>query len=251
MYLRVLGKRDDGFHDLDTLFQQINVVDDLLWNPGDEPLSLEVKGAQLGPVGDNLIVRAFQRVNRELDTPVGGQMVVTKRIPIGGGLGGGSANAGATLGAINRYLGDRFSRDELVRFAADLGSDVPFFIEGGCQRGRGRGERLEIAVPPHGTPNFGCLVLPPFGISTAEVFRNLVVEAHSKPELGDNDLFETALAVEPRLRALDAELRPLAVGPWFMSGSGSTMVHLGAPLDCDLSTTARRLGCMVVPFQFL
>ena len=139
LYLRVLGKRDDGFHDLDTLFQQINVVDDLLWNPGDEPLSLEVKGAQLGPVGDNLIVRAFQRVNRELDTPVGGQMVVTKRIPIGGGLGGGSANAGATLGAINRYLGDRFSRDELVRFAADLGSDVPFFIEGGCQRGRGRG----------------------------------------------------------------------------------------------------------------
>ncbi|MFT7462413.1 MAG: 4-diphosphocytidyl-2-C-methyl-D-erythritol kinase [Pseudohongiellaceae bacterium] len=256
LYLEVLGRRPDGFHELVTVLQTIDLWDDLSVAlrdrrkhiaPGEPDITLELipqspqgdSPAAVVPSGpDNLVVRAATALLAQCHAH--GDCAVTltlrKGIPAGGGLGGGSSDAALTLRLLNDLLGSPCDSAALQHLAATLGSDVPFFLTGGTALCRGRGEVVE---PISGPRPFELLLhLPGFGLSTPTVFRELNAPLCSNSsdtqrqldatafdnasvavleELYRNDLEDPAKSSEPRLAAL------LNAQDLHLSGSGSTL----------------------------
>lgn len=219
--LRVTGKRADGFHDLETVFQEISLHDELTLTPSDET-TLVCDDPSIPTDESNLVLRAA----RALDAPPVA-IELKKRVPAGGGLGGGSANAAATLLALDRMFDLR--RDDLPAIALALGSDVPFFLLGGTAYATGRGELLTPLTPRGGIPLL--LVLPEEKVLTKDAFARIT--RHS-PQLGraayeqgfenfTNDFEEPVFALVPRLA--EYKRRLIESGATFasMSGSGSTL----------------------------
>ncbi len=172
LFLRVRGRRDDGFHELLTLFQAIDLYDRIDVRLTDGGIALEVVGPDLGPDPENLAFRAAQAVLDETNTPLGSKIRLEKHIPPGAGLGGGSSDAAGVLVAMNRLLGSPLTVDRLSSIGATLGSDVPFFLGGSpLALGRGRGESL-VALPPLPTAAL-LVVLPPVHVSTATAYAAL------------------------------------------------------------------------------
>jgi 4-diphosphocytidyl-2-C-methyl-D-erythritol kinase len=143
--LEVLGKRDDGFHELASLVHTVSLADDLRIEPADELLT-RVEGLDLEP-RTNLVARAAELLSTTLGVKRGARLSLVKRIPAAAGLGGGSSDAAAALVGLNTLWGTRLSPTALSRLAAELGSDIPFFIRGGAALMRGRGEDLQ-SLPP-------------------------------------------------------------------------------------------------------
>jgi 4-diphosphocytidyl-2-C-methyl-D-erythritol kinase len=180
LYLEVLGRRDDGFHELDTLMTPVRLFDRLRWEPtpAAEPFSLTYDRAtsadlQLGAPenSDNLAWRAFDRIAYAAGIEPHGRATLLKRIPIQAGLGGASADAAAALLLANSAWGIHYPVRRLAELAAELGSDVPFFLAGGAALCRGRGERVERVG---GLPHLNVvLVKPPTGVSTPAAFAAL------------------------------------------------------------------------------
>lgn len=137
--LRVLGKRKDGFHEIDTVFQTVDLSEEIDFLEGEEgsgEVSLTIEGSDLPADGSNLILRAAAALASHTGTRRGARIHLSKKIPIGGGLGGGSSNAAATLRALNSLWNLNASDADLLRIASSLGSDVPFFLIGGRPRPR-------------------------------------------------------------------------------------------------------------------
>jgi 4-diphosphocytidyl-2-C-methyl-D-erythritol kinase len=170
--LRVLDRRTDGYHDIDTLFQAIDLTDEVSVELRDSGITLDVDGPDLGPVADNLAHRAAQRLATSTGFRGGIAVRLTKRIPAGAGLGGGSSDAAAVLRCLTKLL-DIPDGDPRVRAAAEqLGSDVPFFLTGGpLARGGGRGEILD-PMSPLPTADL-VLISPPVHVSTAKAYAAL------------------------------------------------------------------------------
>jgi 4-diphosphocytidyl-2-C-methyl-D-erythritol kinase len=156
--LEVLGKRPDGFHDLASLVHTISLADDLRIAPADELLT-RVEGLDIDPE-TNLVWRAARLLAQTTGERRGAELTLVKRIPAAAGLGGGSSDAATTLVGLNRFWGSRLGLRDLEQLAAQLGSDVPFFVRGGgaLMRGRGddltpqpalKGQWLVLLVPPH------------------------------------------------------------------------------------------------------
>jgi 4-diphosphocytidyl-2-C-methyl-D-erythritol kinase len=247
LYLDVVGRRADGYHDIETVFHEISLADDLEARAlpgarGQVTIDVVSAGADVSAVpGDatNLAARAAAALLAESGSADGVALRLWKRVPAGGGLGGGSADAAGALRAVNRLLALGASDDDLERVALTLGSDVPFLVRGGTAIGRGRGERLE-RVPAAGRTGF-VLLFPGFPVPTAAVYRALpptlpprrdprpvldALAAGDADALGracSNALLPAALAVEPRLAAAIGAARA-AYGPRVhLSGSGSTL----------------------------
>lgn len=254
LYLRLVARRPDGYHDIDTVFQEINLADTLIWSPGGPGLSLEVMGADLGETSENLVMKAGRLFAHETGLEVKGTFQLMKRIPAGGGLGGGSSDAAGALKILNTHYGSPLTENDLSELGSRLGSDIPFFIRGGCQRGTGRGTYLE-PVQFDGGPGRGFLLAPPFSISTGKVYGACRVPERvtQVPELGENHLLEAALAVSPAFSQLWGLLTPVfQEGFFFMTGSGSTMVWLTeqsemTPEQAQILDLAR---VSVIPFHF-
>ena len=191
LFLEVLGERTDGFREIETLMVPIGIYDTVTasknsdgaiqfscrWAPG---LLTGEYSAHLGfeelPVDEqNLVVRAFRLLKQEFDVGDGANVALIKRIPSQAGLGGGSGNAAAALVAANELWELQLSVDQLMRFAAQLGSDVPFFLAGRSCVCRGRGEIVE-PINEGRTPLQFVVVRPPVGLSTAEVYRHTASE---------------------------------------------------------------------------
>lgn len=215
--LRITGRRPDGFHDLETVFQTISLHDDLAFTPSDR-LSLSCDDPTI-PTGDtNLVLRAARAVgarNVAID--------LRKRIPAGGGLGGGSSNAATTL----RELGG--GRDDLATIALSLGSDVPFFLVGGTAYATGRGEVLTPLPPMRDIPLL--LLLPEERVLTKDAFARITryspplgIDAYRHFENFTNDFEEPVFAMFPRLRTLKQRVYEAGARWAGMSGSGSTIV---------------------------
>lgn len=170
LFLRVFDRRPDGYHELETLFQAVDLVDEVRVERGGGSVELEVRGADLGPIEDNLAYRAATRLLSEARITEGVGIRLTKRIPAGAGLGGGSSDAAAVLRCVALLFG--FSHEETLvrRIAGELGSDVPFFLcRSPLAAGRGRGEVLEPLEP---LPEVHLvLVTPPVHVSTAWAYR--------------------------------------------------------------------------------
>lgn len=171
--LDVLGRRTDGYHQVETVMQSIGLHDCLEFTPREAGITLTVAGAGAGeevPAGtDNLVYQAALLMREQAARPGGVKIYLTKNIPTAAGLGGGSADAAAALTALNEIWGVGLSLRELLLLGEKLGSDVPFCLLGGTALAAGRGERL-TPLPP--CPTMGLvLVKPSFGVSTAAVYR--------------------------------------------------------------------------------
>jgi len=169
LWLRVFGRDGKGYHGIESLFQLIGLEDDLVLEPAPAGVTLTGAPAALGPVEDNLIVRAAARFLAATRAHGGVTITLTKRIPWNAGLGGASSDAAATLAAMNRLFGSPLSAGDLLELASALGSDVPFFLTGSTLAlGWGRGERL-LAFPS--LPSRPLLVLaPPAPVRTADAY---------------------------------------------------------------------------------
>ena len=143
--LEVVRKQEDGFHELASLVHTINLADDLRIEPAEELLT-RVEGLDIDPE-TNLVYRAAELVANALNEKRGAELSLVKRIPAAAGLGGGSSDAATTLVGLNTLWGSQLSLAQLSELAAQLGSDIPFFIRGGAALMRGRGEELQVVAP--------------------------------------------------------------------------------------------------------
>jgi 4-diphosphocytidyl-2-C-methyl-D-erythritol kinase len=186
LYLEVLGRRTDGFHELETLLAPIRLCDRLSWSPRDDhgsaAFSLAYHTASAAelircapPNEHNLAWRAAELLARTAGVEPHGTLTLTKRIPIQAGLGGGSSDAASALMLANAAWGIDYPTTKLSELAAQLGSDVPFFLAGQTAICRGRGERVEPVV---NFPRLNVVVVAPRdGVSTADCFRELAAPA--------------------------------------------------------------------------
>jgi 4-diphosphocytidyl-2-C-methyl-D-erythritol kinase len=173
LHLEVLGRRPDGYHELRTVFAAVGVWDELVLDAAPKgAFELAVEPADAVARGDdNLVLRAARALDARLGGGHGARMVLRKRIPVGGGLGGGSADAAAALAGLSGLWGSREDLHKLAHLAASLGADVPFFLVGGVAWGEGRGSEV---TPLPDLPSWWLVLLPgPEPISTAEVYRAL------------------------------------------------------------------------------
>ncbi len=178
--LDVLGKRSDGYHDLMTIMQTIDLYDTICLSTIDENrVSMICNHAALS-TNDNLAVRAAQAIRQKLGLTQGLAIELYKRIPVAAGLGGGSSNAAAVLLALRQWWQLPLSMDDLWEMASDLGSDVPFFLSGGLALCEGRGERITpMAAHWPATMRWILLIKPAIGVATANVFRNLTASDYT------------------------------------------------------------------------
>ncbi|MFN2360090.1 MAG: 4-(cytidine 5'-diphospho)-2-C-methyl-D-erythritol kinase [Marinobacter sp.] len=168
LFLHILGRRSDGYHELQTLFQFLDYGDTITLTPrADRRIVLEQSVPGVANE-DNLVIRAARHLAATTDTVVSGVSIsIDKQLPMGGGLGGGSSNAATTLLGLNRLWGLNRSLDQLAELGLALGADVPVFVRGHAAWGEGVGERLTEATPPE---DWFVVIKPPCDISTKEIF---------------------------------------------------------------------------------
>lgn len=174
LHLEVLGLRSDGYHELAMVMQSLDLADSLRFTPtADGAISLECDRPDLSTGADNLIVKAAEMVRSRAGLPeLGAHIALTKRIPIGAGLAGGSSDGAATLVGLNALWGCGFTAADLHAMATALGSDMPFCLEGGTRLCFGRGEVMEpalalataAAADPAGHPSAASPAAPPYGV---------------------------------------------------------------------------------------
>jgi len=245
LVLRITGRRDDGYHLLDTLFHTLDLHDDVAVVRRAQGVSIAVTAEHRGlmvPADErNLAVKAVRALLQAAggERSAGLHVQLHKRIPNGGGLGGGSSNAACVLRMANQLLGAPLDHDALAAIAVQLGADVPFFLRGGSQWGRGIGDQLE---PVEVAGRHFVLVLPPYGCNTAEVYKNHAarlaasvagdtVPANTVPGNRDaamgigycNELESAAEQLRPELGRLRRAIADAGHANVRMSGSGSTL----------------------------
>lgn len=168
LFLHVTGRRADGLHALQTVFQLIDLADDLYFTARADGEIRRPEGPPDLPADDDLCVRAAHRLQAAAGRPLGADIRLHKRIPVQGGLGGGSSDAATTLVALNEIWGLRLPVEALAEIGLGLGADVPVFVHGQSAWGEGVGERLTPLELPE---RHYAVVFPGVGIPTAEVFQ--------------------------------------------------------------------------------
>jgi 4-diphosphocytidyl-2-C-methyl-D-erythritol kinase len=235
LYLRVVGRRPDGYHDLVTVMQPLTLADELTVSLEGIDIQLECDRPELPRREDNLVWRAAQRFQDETGQRLGVRLSLRKRIPVAAGLGGGSSDAAGALLALNDLCGRPLPEARLHALASRLGADVPFFLRRGPAVGRGTGTELSsLTLPPY----WYVLVNPGVPLSTRWVYENLDLAALPGPPAAEtwdpghpetwvrNDLGTVALKRFPELGTRLAALK--AAGAWCqgISGSGPTLFGL-------------------------
>ena len=239
--LHILGKREDGFHDLETLFQMVNWCDDIKIECLSRGLELICNQPDIPTDEGNLVIKAAHILQtRYPERCKGARIHLNKNIPHGAGLGGGSGNAAGVLLGLDFLWGLKLKREDLVSVASELGSDVPFFLFSPCAIGRGRGEILE---PVKNSIRFYVLmVYPGFAVPTASVYGNLKLKLTKREnnisilknfllqsefaQLGaawSNDLELFVFKEYPGLSGIKKEMLALGAKGALLSGSGSTV----------------------------
>jgi 4-diphosphocytidyl-2-C-methyl-D-erythritol kinase len=240
--LNVLGRQPDGYHQLDMLLQSVALCDILTISPG-ETLTLRLsQGARVPETEDNLVLKAAKALKEATDCAHGADIYLQKSIPIGAGMGGGSADAAAVLAGLNVLWGLNLNMEELQKIGLKAGADVPFCLRGGLMRARGIGEILE---PLSCARQFWLVVVQPCrGLGTKKVFTTLEWEKipeSSRPdtqnailalEQGDlnalcramgNALQPTSELLRPEIRLAVQALRLQGARQAMMTGSGSAV----------------------------
>ncbi|UCE21829.1 MAG: 4-(cytidine 5'-diphospho)-2-C-methyl-D-erythritol kinase [Candidatus Aminicenantes bacterium] len=237
--LEVIRKRDDGYHEVKTLLQTINFYDVLEFSltPQDRIL-LRGNDQTISWGKDNLIFKAALLLKEKFRITQGIKIDVTKAIPPGKGLGGGSSNAAMTLYALNECWALGLGKEALMDFGSELGADVPFFLEGGLCLGTERGDKI---TPVADIPSISCLlVMPELSISTASIYEQLqfsltspskdskIIKFLDCRELGflENELEETVFRLHPQLRTIKSLFQRYEAELSLVSGTGSSLFGL-------------------------
>jgi 4-diphosphocytidyl-2-C-methyl-D-erythritol kinase len=168
LFLHITGRRADGYHDLQTLFQLIDLCDDIRITLRDDGLIERVGGPAEVPPESDLVVRAARALKAATDSSLGASLRVKKRIPMGGGLGGGSSDAATTLIALNQLWGLNLPPARLAAIGLTLGSDVPVFVYGSSAWAEGRGEML---TPVELAERWFVILHPGVHVATSEIFQ--------------------------------------------------------------------------------
>lgn len=242
LYLDVVGKREDGYHNLETIFHSIGLHDDVIISKKQtKDITVHCEHPRVPCDSRNLAYQAAQLLSNAVDGISGIAIDIHKRIPVAAGLAGGSANAAAVLHGVNELFGLGFTQETLMHFGAQLGADVPFCLHGGAALGLGIGDQLTRLPPLSDVPLF--LLNPGIEISTAAVFKKLnfsltilekesiIIKTYIKKGdvvgIGKNlyNLLEVPVFSEyPEIAALKTELS-MQAGCYgaLMSGSGATL----------------------------
>jgi 4-diphosphocytidyl-2-C-methyl-D-erythritol kinase len=176
LMLRIIGRRSDGYHQLQTVFQFLDIYDRLRFKKRDDNQIILHHDLGTIPPSQNLCYRAARQLQSITGVNQGAEIKLEKNLPMGGGLGGGSSDAATTLMALNRLWGLSLRRSELKTIALSLGADVPIFIHGHAAWAEGIGEKLtDIELPER----WYLVVQPPCHVSTAEIFRQPDLTRHS------------------------------------------------------------------------
>ncbi|CAD6002596.1 4-(cytidine 5'-diphospho)-2-C-methyl-D-erythritol kinase [Agreia sp. COWG] len=275
VFLKVGAVMDDGYHDVATAYQAVSLYEEVHASLSDDfsvSFAGSIDSSGLEVDGSNLAIRAARMLARKAGYRGGVHLEIEKNVPIAGGMGGGSADAAATLVACDALWGTELGREELLSLAARLGADVPFALTGGTAIGTGRGDQLSPALAK-GTFQW-VLVLADFGSSTPDVYRELdrhrdrhaqdifpaqtqpTVDANVLQALRSGDAQVLAEALSNDLQAPALHLNPSLAGilelgeengalAGIVSGSGPTVAFLAesvdAALDLQIALSAARL----------
>lgn len=225
LFLHITGRRPDGYHDLQTLFQILDWGDELRFAVNDSGQIGRATHLDGVPEAEDICIRAARLLQERAGVQKGVQIELTKRIPMGAGLGGGSSDAATVLCALNQLWSCGMTTQQLAGLGLELGADVPVFVNGYSAWGEGRGEKLRNVSLGH---RYYVLIFPGVSISTAEVFNHPMLKRDSKPlqmttgnlQPGRNDCEPVALLMYPELAGIRQDLSRW--GQPHMSGTGST-----------------------------
>lgn len=259
LMLRVVGRRADGYHLLQTVFRLIDYGDELRFRVRADGVIARVNDVPGVPPDDDLCVRAARLLQQTCGTPLGADIRLDKRLPMGGGLGGGSSDAATTLMALNRLWKAGVSKPQLIDLALKLGADVPVFVFGENAFAEGIGERLRPLTLP---PAWYVVLCPPVAVPTAQIFAHPDLKRDSQKVTiqgftdglrsgrrgagdngGGNDL-------QPLVERLYPEVsRHLAWLSSHVSGGAAQMTGSGACVfaSCDSESEARRIIAQLPP----
>ena len=224
LFLHVTGRREDGYHELQTLFRFIDLADTLHFSLRADGVVHRTNDIQGVPEDQDLCVRAARLLQKETGCSLGVDITVEKRIPMGGGLGGGSSDAATTLIALNRLWSLGLTRSRLMALGLQLGADVPVFIFGENAFAEGVGEKLQAYALP---PAWYVVLFPPVHVPTAKIFSHpeltrdsvsIIIRALSTQPLR-NDLQAVVCSLYPEVADYIAELGHY--GRAMMTGSGA------------------------------
>ncbi len=239
--LRILAREESGYHQLETLFARIDLADTVRVATDTQVKELQCEGAETGPREKNLAWRAAEAFAAEAGWPGGFSISIEKRIPVGGGLGGGSADGGAVLRILNAIAPRPLSDAVLATLAFRLGADVPFLTsDAALALGWGRGERLLVLRPLPAREVLLCL--PPFGVETGAAFGWIAAQRREEPlrapapmqpedldrwdgvtRLAENDFETPVIHRHPGIAGCLEALTRAGARIARMSGSGSTV----------------------------
>ncbi|MDE2835978.1 MAG: 4-(cytidine 5'-diphospho)-2-C-methyl-D-erythritol kinase [Chloroflexota bacterium] len=263
----VLGRRADGYHEVRTILQSLSLADELTFEESNH-LSLTVAPEGAAPIEENLVLAAARLLQREAGVSVGAAFHLTKRIPTAGGLGGGSSDAATALLGLRQLWGLDLDADALRELAAQLGSDVPFFVSGGTALGEGRGERLSplpsplgeavVAVPEASRPRDKTAQM--YGLLRPEHYTDGSATADAGRRLRDgeplgaqvvNAFDAVAAQAYPSYAGLSAAFESEGLWP-VLCGAGPSMFALAVVgQGSDLAErVAERAACVALPVSF-
>lgn len=243
LFLQITGRRADGYHELQSVFQFIDLQDEITFRIRDDQRIVRATDWSDIPVENDLVMRAANVLAQRHEIPHGIDIDITKRIPMGAGLGGGSSDAATVLYALNRIWGLQLDTGQLAELGLSLGADVPVFIHGHAAWAEGVGEILTPVSPPEA---WYLLVVPPIHVSTAAVFQHPALTRNSAP-IRISDFLEGSAynTLEPVVRQVYPEIDACIswleqFGRPMLTGTGA-----GAFIAVDSEMTARDLAAKV------
>ncbi|MCX5782479.1 MAG: 4-(cytidine 5'-diphospho)-2-C-methyl-D-erythritol kinase [Elusimicrobia bacterium] len=247
LFLEVKNKRADGYHNIESIMQSVSLYDELEFKPAEEKISLKCNLKNLPNDERNLVVKAAKLLKKELKTQKGARIHLKKNIPLGAGLGGGSSDAAAALKGLLKLWKLKISPKKLVKIAAKIGADVPFFLNCGTAVAKGIGDILKSIKKVKKT--YFVLVFPNFGVSTPSVYKKLHFPLTSRQKINKikfhleslkdskiwgrllyNRLEEVVLPKYPKVAFIKKKIENFGYKS-LMSGSGSTVFGIVPSLE--------------------
>jgi 4-diphosphocytidyl-2-C-methyl-D-erythritol kinase len=245
LFLKITGKRPEGYHEICSVMQMVDIFDTLSFSLDPSGgLSITVSGLNAPSDGTNLVIKAAMALRQWAGVTLGARIALDKKIPVSAGLGGGSGNAAVALKSLATLWGIEASHPEMERLALSIGADTPFFLNGPCALVTGVGEKIKPVTARKSVAVL--LVKPDFGVSTAEAYKNSKFDFAPFSADGDmvddavsgepsrmaphmvNDLMAWAMQAHPALAQLKERIEAANPAPIrvMMSGSGPTLFAL-------------------------
>lgn len=241
LFLHINGRRADGYHELQTLFQFIDCCDQLDFRVTQTPeLILHSNMSAVVADSDNLILRAAKSLQQVTGYPGGAEIWLEKCLPMGGGLGGGSSDAATTLVALNQLWNTQLSNDELAAIGLKLGADIPVFIRGFAAFAEGVGERLQAVTP---TEFWYLVIAPDAHVSTAAVFQDPLLPRNT-PKLGIDTLMSQPWANDCQDLVVSKYPQVAKALGWLLEYAPSRMTGTGACVFGEFSSQQQALAAL-------